>query len=456
MKVSTALSASRAVIEAIRSQPFTRIHGKPTRKARNRLYEEACELANQFDVPYEWAGDHGLLAEVTGAAEYLRLTGEVYVEPVMVEAFNPAITNATSDYQTKKKMAEYDELREAWYVRKGFIQGIGDNIRDALDENYYKQLREKIIGYKGVTIVEYFEHLDAKWCKIDTNTIKQMKKEYYEPWDPIDHITEFSKRLNDEQEELATNSISISEEDKLQFFIEQMYESKQFDREQYVAWEKKPDADKTWLNATLYFEDITADNEAYESNVGGTAKRGRFESAANVAEEKDDQLRLYFDSLGEAATADKEHIQQMSTTNSSMVSLTTAQQKQLAIKDAQISALIDQVKALTTTNQTMAAQLAGGKRGGGGGGGGSGSGGGDKTKAGNKKGAGVNDEKPRPTWLAKLCNTGGYCHSCGFEPIGKGHTSMTCKNKKEGHVDAATKGNRQGGSVAHKPADFTL
>ena len=101
MKVSTALSASRAVIEAIRSQPFTRIHGKPTRKARNRLYEEAYELANQFDVPYEWAGDHGLLAEVTGAAEYLRLTGEVYVEPVAVEAFNPAITAATSDYQTK-------------------------------------------------------------------------------------------------------------------------------------------------------------------------------------------------------------------------------------------------------------------------------------------------------------------------------------------------------------------
>ena len=81
MKVSTALSAQRAVVEAIRAQPFTRIHGQPTRKSRDRLLEEASTIASSFDVPYTWAGDHGLLVEVIGEVEYLRITQLVYVEP---------------------------------------------------------------------------------------------------------------------------------------------------------------------------------------------------------------------------------------------------------------------------------------------------------------------------------------------------------------------------------------
>ena len=283
--------------------------------------------------------------------------------------------------------------------------------------------------------------------------IKQMKKEYYEPWDPQEHITEFVKRLNDDQSALAANGITISNDDKLQFFIEQMYESKFFDRDQYVQWEKKADADKTWENATVYFETITSDNKGYEANIGGTAKRGRYESAANVEEEKDNQLRLYFDSLAEAATADKEHIQQMSTTNSSMVSLSTTQQKQLEVKDKQITALIEQVKALTTINKSITEQLAkSGRNGGRGGGGG---GGGDK-KVVAKPAAGAGGNKERPGWLIKLCNVGGYCHSYGFDPVEKGHCSKSCKKNKSGPVDDATIKDRKGGSVENKPADFSL
>ena len=455
MKVSTAMSAQKAVYDAIRAKPFTRVHGRPTRKSYDRLLEEACELASAFDVPYEWAGDHGLLAEVLGAEAYLRVTGKDYVEPVPVEPFNPQINQGTTEYQKAKKAAEYEEIREAWYTRKGVQQGIGENIRDALDESYYSQLRVPIIAYKGVKIVDYFNHLNNKWCKIDTRTIKAMKKEYYEPWDPQHHITELYKRLDDDQAALAANNIPISDEDKLQFFIEQMYESKNFDREQYVAWEKRPAATKTWAGAKEYFEELTNDIDEYEANIGGTAKRAKFESAANV-DEGDDSLRQYFDSLAEAATADKEHIQQMSTTNSSMVTLSTTQQKQLEIKDAQITALIEQVKALTSINKTMSDKLANAGKANG-----EGNGGRfkkeravrEKTKA-----ATTGEEKQRPEWLIKLCNIGGYCYSCGFDPIGKGHTSKTCKSKTKlaGHDEAATKCDRRGGSVANKPADFVL
>ena len=51
--------------------------------------------------------------------------------------------------------------------------------------------------------------------------VKQMKEEYYEPWNQIDHITDFGIRLDEEQKHLAANKIAISEEDMLHFYIDQ-------------------------------------------------------------------------------------------------------------------------------------------------------------------------------------------------------------------------------------------
>ena len=57
-----------------------------------------------------------------------------------------------------------------------FFKDVCDNIRDTLDEAYYKQPRKKTIGYNEVTIRDYFKHIDEKWCKMDTATIKRMKE----------------------------------------------------------------------------------------------------------------------------------------------------------------------------------------------------------------------------------------------------------------------------------------
>ena len=73
-----------------------------------------------------------------------------------------------------------------------------------------------------------------------------------------------------------------------------------------------------------------------------------------------------------------------------------------------------------------------------------------------KPAAAVGTDKERPGWLIKLCNMGGYCHSCGFDPVRKGHCSKSCKKKKSGHVDGTAINDRKGGSVENKPADFSL
>ena len=69
------------------------------------------------------------------------------------------------------------------------------NIRGVLNEKYYEQLEDELMGYKDVTIRDYFEHIDAKWCRMDTKTRKKMKTEFYEPWDQVMHMTKFGTHL---------------------------------------------------------------------------------------------------------------------------------------------------------------------------------------------------------------------------------------------------------------------
>ena len=67
--------------------------------------------------------------------------------------------------------------------------------------------------------------------------------------------------------------IIITEEDKLQFYIDHIYDNTMFEKEEITKWEKKNKSKKTWVNATSYFEDLVVNIKKYQSNSGSTAKR---------------------------------------------------------------------------------------------------------------------------------------------------------------------------------------
>ena len=83
-----------------------------------------------------------------------------------------------------------------------------------------------------------------------------------------DHIKVFGKSINNV---VADVKIIITEEDKLQFYIDHMYDNTLFDKEEITKWEKKKKSEKTWVNATAYFEDLVANIKKYQSNSRGTA-----------------------------------------------------------------------------------------------------------------------------------------------------------------------------------------
>ena len=152
--------------------------------------------------------------------------------------------------------------------------------------------------------------------------------------------------------------------------------------------------------------------------------------------------------------ASKKNVANMQAATDQMLSIQNNYKGQLEAKDGQIKELVAQVKSLTksvtvltktTTNQQQNDGSRGekGKRG-------------DDSKRKRDKPRPLTAKRPdgpatRPPWLLRNANMGAYCWTCGYNPTGKGHTSVTCKTKAPGHDKAATLNNKRGGSKANKP-----
>jgi hypothetical protein len=206
---STAKQAETTAFKSIRATPFTRVHGRPTRRNYNILKEEACALASEVeDVTYLWSknatDNYGLLTNILGIDEYDNLTNiATYAIPHKPVSYNPNITNATPTHTQKRKEEEWELTPTSWYIRKGFLKGVIDNLWDALNEQYFSQLRHQLTAYLNITPFQILEHLNNHWRPLDVKVKKELKAAYYTKWDHANkHLTAFGKHLDDNQRAL--------------------------------------------------------------------------------------------------------------------------------------------------------------------------------------------------------------------------------------------------------------
>ena len=415
---STAKQAETTAHDAVRATPFTRVHGRPKRKDYEILKEEASALASEVeDITYAWSRDaaeeYGLLADILGEDEYEELTGiDTYVIPAEPASYDPAVTNATPTHERKRREEEWELVRTSWFIRKGFLRGVVDNLRDALDEQYYSQLKHRLTAYRNVTPFQILNHLNDRWCPLDVQAKKELKKTYYTKWDADEHLTAFGKRLDDDQIALVRSDVTIADDDKLQFYLEEIYDSNRFDKQEMLTWEQQPPAIKTdYDEAKAYFERIVKATDTYEQNAGGgTAGRNRYESANHMAD-YGDEIREYIQQLASAGAASA-----------------TDAAANIQTKD-KLSTMEAEIKKLTATIAAMAMKLT------------------NNENRDPNAGGGTGDRDSRRPQMKKLRNMGAYCHSHGFHPVGADHDSANCGWKKPDHNVAATWTNRLGGDM---------
>ena len=98
-----------------------------------------------------------------------------------------------------------------------------------------------------------------------------------------------------------------------------MYWSNMFSKEELMAWEENPRADKTWVHLRTYFKDRWTATMSYQGN---TPHKHGSKSAASSEEDRGEQAGRLATNLREvavAATSNKEHIQQMTTQNDNLL-----------------------------------------------------------------------------------------------------------------------------------------
>lgn len=451
-------AAEKDEYERVRSEPLTKINGRPEWSDYTLLKKELSSIAANSETQYWWGEDgagiqYGLLADILGGVEYELLTG---IDSQGRKAYSPTmrkpnlvdetITNVTSDAERERKNLERAELIKYWHMRRGLHRGLGENIREALDAMYYSGLKHEITSYKTIKPIDYLKHLKTDWVIMDTAALKQIKKDFYVEWDGESNLKNYSTDLTRTQAELRADNIIINDADKLQWYIEQMYECQRFEKMEMTTWEAKPSNQKTWTDATSYFIELVRIQDQYERMSSRTTKRSRYESAAHAAE-VGDELRGYIESVASKEAQREQEVEErieqlnkMQSNSTDVALLVTKLSEKIDKKDDQIQKLTTQMaelqKAIKELTSNQATKQAGSTK----------EPIAEKTKRTRitlKKGQGAKwaNAKRGPRCI------GGYCWSHGFDPPGSWHNSKTCMHIDEGHQNGATATNRMGGSM---------
>ena len=160
-------------------------------------------------------------------------------------------------------------------------------------------------------------------------------------WYRDDDIETYFVKADKLEEDLQYNyGIECPTSIKITQVEDEMYRSNMFSKEELMTWEEKPMADKTWVHLRTYFKDRWTATMQYQGN---TPHKHRFDSAASSEEDRGEhRLANNLREVVVAATADKEHIQQMTTHNDDLLKVVRKQQAQIDKQQTQIDELLNQ------------------------------------------------------------------------------------------------------------------
>lgn len=116
-----------------------------------------------------------------------------------------------------------------------------DSLCNNDNKQYNSQLCHRLTVYCNCTPFQILEHLNQCWCPLDMQAKKKLCRNCYNKWD-------VDKHLNNDQLALVCSNIGISDEDKLQFYLEEIYDSNKFNKQDMLAWEKLSSQKQTLIS----------------------------------------------------------------------------------------------------------------------------------------------------------------------------------------------------------------
>ena len=340
-------------IRALEGVKLTRMRGRPTTKNITKTRGEigaAFARAKTSHKAFPLGPKFGFAAAVLNAKKFIKLHNKAATNLADVEelpedwAFEyptrpstyPEMGGTTGDIGRRRKEAQNQEEIAQFDRFEGYEAAFKMKVAEAYDEATLEVLHDELLEFTHVTLEEMLKHLEEQ-CHALTSREKATKiKEIWLPWNHADEdIESFFNKLDKLEEELMNDyKVEWPITMKMNHATNELGDSEQFTEEEFMTWEDKEEDEKTWVALVQYFTKLWTKRRRYGKS---SVSRGLgYESALEMKEREEEhrgEARLNLSNnlreMALAATADKDHIQQMSTSAEEMLAIIKKQAEQI-------------------------------------------------------------------------------------------------------------------------------
>ena len=107
---------------------------------------------------------------------------EPFVVPEQPSNTPPNLAINAGNQAVQLAVADNEAQKPDWVILRGFMKGMSENIRDALDLEYYEDLEHVDHGYRNVKPINYVNHLETEHCPCDEQAAKDCREHFFRGW----------------------------------------------------------------------------------------------------------------------------------------------------------------------------------------------------------------------------------------------------------------------------------
>ena len=254
---------------------LTTIENKPD-------YEQMCIVREELfrnDIAIKstfWGKKHSQLGPVQRPAFYHTEAGQAWTIPTSGGMY-PTFSAEANDKEKKREVAEFINRKTHIKIAELVEELFKNQLLKAVREEYYKELRQGLLQYDGVSTSELLEHIFTKYARIEDALLIKNKREFEAPPD-LSHPIEVCFRKQEECQRLAADGkIPISEAEMV-LQVQTHLGATGLVNTKYLAWKKKAAAERKWAPVKKCFRAAISDVEELSKLTTGEA--GLTENAA--------------------------------------------------------------------------------------------------------------------------------------------------------------------------------
>jgi len=371
--------------------------------------------------------NHNLVGLIQSSAAYAATWTAVFPRPIRPATYDPTIPEAATSVTRNRMEAAHSARIKDYEIFVAAEKGVSAFIQKAVEETWFKSLRDPITFYNSVTSYDLLDHLRNNSGGLHNNDLASLPAEMLHYYANEEGIPEFILALEKAREKLSRGGLPMSDAQVLATAHAQVFASLHYP-EATREWERLPTASKTWAAWQTKYRQANVERlrllRAQANAFGGAATGAATMVITNVTNSTANDTALA-DALTQIANA--------STNDNSL----------LASMVAQLTALTTRMDSMQHSGPTPATTTRG------------------ATPTGPTPPATTTTPHPpraprqprgrtfTQAEALQIFDPTGYCSTHGWR-VKASHTSKTCTRRNQWHKEDATRADTMGGCNRNK------